>query len=104
MIVEMRTYRIKTGELNNFISIYDKEIRELHTKTLGNQLGFFYTEIGNLNEVIHLYGYDSFEDRNTRRKTLSKMPEFQSYLLKVKDLIIDMNNKLITPTEFSKIR
>ena len=41
MIIEMRTYTIKPGELHNFINIYDKEIREIHTKILGNQLGFF---------------------------------------------------------------
>ena len=63
MIIEMRTYTIKPGELQNFITIYDKEIRGIHTKILGNQIGFFYTEFGNVNEVVHLYGYDSFEDR-----------------------------------------
>ena len=36
MIIEMRTYTIKPGELHNFISIYDAEIREIHTKILGN--------------------------------------------------------------------
>ena len=57
----MRTYIIKTAMLKEFIDIYDKEIRETHTKILGNQIGFFYTDIGNLNEVIHLYGYDSYK-------------------------------------------
>ena len=41
MIIEMRTYTIKPGELHNFIKIYDAEIREIHTKILGNQLVFF---------------------------------------------------------------
>ena len=41
MIIEMRTYTIKPGELHNFINIYDKEIRQIHTKVLGNQIGFF---------------------------------------------------------------
>ena len=67
MIIEMRTYSIKPGELHNFINIYDKEIRQIHKKILGNQIGFFYTEIGNVNEVVHLYGYDSYEDRQSRR-------------------------------------
>ena len=104
MIIEMRTYTIKPGELHNFINIYDAEIREIHTKILGNQLGFFYTEIGNVNEVVHLYGYDSYEDRQSRRVTLSKSPEFKAYIGKVKDLIVDMKNQLMTPTTFSKIK
>ena len=104
MIIEMRTYTIKPGELQNFISIYDNEIRDIHTKVLGNQIGFFYTEVGNVNEVIHLYGYESFEDRKLRRQTLSKLPEFHKYIDKVKSLIIDMKNQLMTPTSFSKIK
>ncbi len=104
MIVEMRTYKIRPGELQNFIKIYDEEIREIHTKILGNQIGFFYTEIGDINEVVHLYGYESYEDRQARRITLSKQPEFISYLNKVKNIIIEMQNKLMIPTDFSKIK
>ena len=100
MIIEMRTYTIKPGELHNFINIYDAEIREIHTKILGNQIGFFYTEIGNVNEVVHLYGYDSYEDRQSRREILSKSPEFLAYIGKVKDLIVDMKNQLMTPNYF----
>ena len=104
MIIELRTYTIKPGEVQNFINIYDKEIREIHTKTLGNQLGFFYTEIGNVNEVVHLYGYENFEDRQKRRNILSKNTQFQSYVVKVKNLIVDMKNQLMYPTDFSKIK
>jgi predicted sulfurtransferase len=104
MIIEMRTYTIKPGELQNFIAIYDKEIRDIHVKILGNQLGFFYTKVGNVNEVVHLYAYDSFEDRQSRRKILSKSPEFHAYLSKVKDIVVDMRNQLMMPTNFSKIK
>ena len=104
MIVEMRTYKIRPRRAQNFIKIYDEEIREIHTKILGNQIGFFYTEIGDINEVVHLYGYESYEDRQARRITLSKQPEFISYLNKVKNIIIEMKNKLMIPTDFSKIK
>ena len=104
MIIEMRTYSIKPGELHNFINIYDKEIRQIHTKILGNQIGFFYTEVGNVNEVVHLYGYDSYEDRQLRREVLSKNPEFKVYIGKVQDLIVDMKNQLMSPASFSNIK
>ena len=81
MIIEMRTYNIKTARLKDFIKIYDEEIREVHTKILGNQIGFFYSEFGKLNQVIHLYGYDSYEDRSIRRKELSENLAFKSYAL-----------------------
>jgi hypothetical protein len=104
MIIEMRTYTIKPGELQNFINIYDKEIREIHTKVLGNQIGFFYTEFGNVNEVVHLYGYNSFQERQSRREILNKRPEFNAYISKVKDIIVDMKNQIMIPASFSKIK
>ena len=104
MIIEMRTYTIRTGKLKEFINIYDKEIREIHTNILGNQIGFFYSEIGVLNQVIHLYGYSSFEDRQKRREILSKNDNFLKYIENVKDLIISQTNQLLLPTDFSKIK
>ena len=38
---------------------------------------FFYTEFGELNKVVHLYGYDSYEDRDK-----------EGYLAKNKVLLI----------------
>ena len=104
MIIEIRTYIIKTGMLQNFIDIYDSEIRKTHIKILGNQIGFFYTEFGKLNKVIHLYGYKNFEDREKKRIELSKNKKFILYLRKVKDIIISMENELLKPTKFSKIK
>ena len=75
MIIEMRTYKLKPSTLKKFLDIYNNDIRETHVSILGNQIGFFYTEFGDLNKVIHLYGYDSFEDRAKRRAVLEKNEE-----------------------------
>ena len=104
MIVETRTYNLKTARLNDSIKIYDEEIREVHTKILGNQIGFFYSEFGKLNQVIHLYGYDSYEDRSIRRKELSENLAFKNYVKKVADLIVSQDNQVLLPTDFSKIK
>ncbi len=104
MIIEMRTYNIKVGKLNQFIDIYDKDIRKIHTKILGNQIGFFYSEFGELNQVIHLYGYKDFKDRKTRRLKLAKRSEFSNYLNKVAPLIISQTSQILNATKFSKIK
>ena len=104
MIIEMRTYYIKVGMLNNFINIYDKQIRKIHIKILGNQIGFFYSEFGDLNKVVHLYGYESYRDRDKRRALLIKQEAFKNYLHKVKDLLVSQKSEILLPTKFSKIR
>ena len=72
MIIEHRTYKIKPGKLNALMELYEKEGMEVHKKILGNQIGYFYTEIGPLNEIVHLYGYESLDDRAKRRKELAE--------------------------------
>lgn len=104
MIIEMRTYLLKPAKLKKFLDIYNKEIRETHVSILGNQIGFFYTEFGDLNKVIHLYGYESYEDRDRRRAILAKNKDFLNYLTKVEDIIVNMKNEILLPTEFSKIK
>ena len=104
MIIEMRTYNIKTAKVNEFIKIYDEDIREIHTKILGNQIGFFYSEFGKLNQVIHLYGYENYEERSKRRNELSLNLEFKNYVKKVADLIVSQENQVLLPTDFSKIK
>ncbi len=104
MLVEMRTYNIKVGKLKTFISIYDQDIRKTHIEILGNQLGFFSSEIGELNQVIHLYGFNSYEDRINRRKKLYENKDFINYVLKVADLIISQKSQILLLTSFSKIR
>ena len=104
MIVEMRTYNIKIGKTKEFINIYNNDIRETHIKILGNQIGFFYTEFGQLNQVIHLYGYINYEDRTNRRKILSENDDFKNYALKVSGLLLTQTSQILIPTDFSKIR
>ena len=104
MIVEMRTYTIKTGKLEEFVKIYDEEVRETHIRILGNQIGFFVTEFGELNQVIHLYGYKDYDDRTNKRKKLSINKTFINYKNKVANLIINQKNQILLPANFSKIK
>ena len=102
MIIEMRTYLLKPAKLKTFLDIYNKEIRETHVSILGNQIGFFYTEFGDLNKVVHLYGYESFEDRDRRRAILAQNKDFLNYLTKVEDIIVHMKNEILYQQIFLK--
>ncbi len=104
MIIEMRTYLLKPAKLKKFLDIYNNEIRKTHVSILGNQIGFFYTEFGELNKVVHLYGYESYADRDRRRAILAKNKDFLNYLSKVEDIIVHMKNEILLPTDFSKIK
>jgi len=104
MIIEHRTYRIKPGKVNILLDLYEKEGMKVHREILGNQIGFFYTEIGPLNEVVHLYGYKSLDDRAIRRKKLSESSTWQNYIKKAMEYIEHQESKVLIPANFSKIK
>jgi hypothetical protein len=104
MIVEERIYNLHVGKAPEYLKLYEAEGLEVQTRILGRMLGYFSTEIGPLNQVIHLWGYDSFEDRTRRRAELMKDSTWQAYIPKIRPLVISQENKILLPASFSPMR
>ncbi|HJM52687.1 MAG TPA: NIPSNAP family protein [Dehalococcoidia bacterium] len=65
MIHEFRTYDLKPGSIGAYIHRVADVIEE--RQKLSPLVGYFYTEIGRLNRVLHIWQYDSVEHRNEMR-------------------------------------
>ena len=104
MLVEQRTYTFRPGQAAAFLDTYMDGVCDLQSRTLGKMIGYFTTEIGPLNQTVHLWGYDSLDERMRRRKILGETPEWQAFLAKVLPLIVTMETKILIPTAFSPIR
>jgi hypothetical protein len=102
MIVEERCYTVKPGTAQLYYRDYDPRGLEIHTRILGNLIGYFHTEIGELNQVVHLWGYDSLAEREHRRALLAADPEWQDYLKQSPD--VKMESRILVPAPFSPIR
>jgi NIPSNAP len=70
MIYEVRTYTLRPGTVAEFEDRYATRLplREKHSK-LG---AFWRTEVGPLNQVIHVYPYEDLQQRTTVREALAK--------------------------------
>ncbi len=104
MIVEERDYRLKPGKLGLFVSTYEKYGLPLQVKHLGKFLGYFTTEIGELNHVVALWGYEGLDDRARRRAAMLADPQWQEYLGMVADYLDVQNTRILTPSSFSPIQ
>lgn len=67
-------------------------------------LGYFVTEIGVQNQLVHLWAYKDLEDRRERRAKLAANPQWQGCLKKIRPMIMTMENRVMMPTRFSPIR
>lgn len=104
MIVEMRTYTLKPGTLAEYLKLYEEKGLRVHGEILGTLIGYFTTEIGNINEVVHLWGYASFEDRQLRRARLAANEEWRAFLEAALPYFEKQENKLLHGASFSPIR
>jgi hypothetical protein len=101
MIVEMRTYTLHPGQVANYLRLYAAEGLATQTRILGRLIGYYSTEIGNVNQVVHLWGYDSFEERMKRRAALFTDPAWLTYIPKITPMIVTQESKILNPAPFS---
>ena len=103
MLYEMRTYRLQTGALPAYLRIVGDEGIEIQKGHLGHLVGYFYSEIGPLNEIVHVWAYAGLDERETRRAALAADPLWQAILAKIMPLIETMENKILKATSFSPL-
>lgn len=100
MIVDCRTYTIVPGKLKEFLALYEAEGLPTQTKYL-TLFGYFTTEVGNINQIVHMWKYDSLADRTERRAKMQADPAWQAYVKKSGQYMANQENKILVGTSFS---
>jgi len=103
MIVEMRTYTLHPGKVGPYLKLYEAEGLETQKRILGHLVGYYSTEIGDVNQIVHLWAYDSFEERLKRRAALFADPTWLAYVPKIVGFLIKQESKILTPAPFMKL-
>ena len=104
MLIEMRTYMLVPGGAAKWLAAYEAKGMAIQLPILGRLIGYFSTEIGPLNQIVHMWGYDSFEDRMKRRAELGAHPGWRAYLDETRALVVTQESKLLVGAPFSPIK
>lgn len=104
MIVEERDYRARQGKLATFVAIYGEHGLPIQLEHLGTFLGYFTTEIGELNHVVAWWSYDSLDDRQVRRDRMMQDPRWGGYLKMTEGLLDLQSSRILKPTAFSPLK
>jgi NIPSNAP len=96
-IYEVRTYTLKPGSVAEVEKRFGEAIpaREKHSK-LG---AFWHTDIGPLNQIIHVWGYDSLQHRMEVRAAAAKEAGWPP---KIQEFIDTMEAEIFTPAPFMR--
>ena len=99
MFIEHRTYSLKPGATSQYFSIFGDRGYELHEK-MAPCLGWYYSEAGQLFQMVSLWHYDSFAQRLRRRAEMYSMQEWRDLMSKVQPLVNSVESRLVMPMPF----
>ena len=106
MLYEIRTYTFKPLRAAEWLALYKSEALALQKEFLGELIGFFTTEIGDISQIVHIWAYKSLDDRLERRDRMAADSRWQAFGSKVKalDILASMESRIMRPTEFSPLQ
>lgn len=104
MILEERDYHVFPGRVQEFVSAYETLGLQIQKDFLGEFIGYFTTDIGELNHVVALWRYESLADREQRRAKMLAHQPWQDYLAAIKGMLQSQNTRILTPTSFSPMK
>jgi hypothetical protein len=96
MIYELRTYTIKPGGLGDMVKASATVSHEIRGNDYGKLEGYWSSEIGALNQVMHLWSYPDYNERARLRGELGKNPRWVGeYLPLIRPLIVRQDIRLL---------
>jgi hypothetical protein len=90
--------------MKDYLRRYETLGLPLQMEHLGHLVGFFVSDIGPLNQVVHLWAYDSIADREIRRDRMAADPRWQEFLTGNHGMFASQEVKILKPTSFSPLR
>ena len=96
MIIEMRTYTLKPGKIPDFEKAFEEGLQ--HRAKISPLGAFFHSEVGQLNQVIHIWPYESFAEKDrigAEARATGHWPP------KVREFMVTQESKVFQAAPFS---
>lgn len=104
MIVEERTYTTRPGQWRAYLALYQAEGLLIQQNILGRMVGYYHTDIGELNQIVHLWAYQNLDERAERRSRLMADPGFSAYVTRMLPLLQSQSSRILVPAPFFEPR
>lgn len=103
-LVDHRVYTIRLRKMNEFIEVFDRLAMPLLLQTLGHPIGMYLSQVGPLNQFVHLWAYRDLADYEQRCKARDTHPDFPAYLSASEQLITAQETRLIRAVDLPSLR
>ncbi|MFN8522957.1 MAG: NIPSNAP family protein [Chloroflexota bacterium] len=105
MLYELRTYTLLPGTVGTYMKYHTELGRPIRGDNYGKLVGGWTTEIGPLNQYVHLWQYENGLERERLRGELAKNERWtKEYAPKIRELMIKQESKSLILAPGATIR
>jgi hypothetical protein len=103
MIIDLRIYEIRPEKIRDWLVLYETKALPIQREIWGGFLGMYITDVGVVNEVVHMWRFTDLGERERRRAKMQADPRWQLYLGAQEQLaaVRRATSRIIRPTAFS---
>ena len=95
MIVEVRTYTFHSGMMARYLEAFRRVGFTLQREYLGEPVAFLVSETGPIEQVVQIFRYADWTERDRRRAALWADPRFQAMSEELHPLIKDKTSQIL---------
>lgn len=103
-LVDHRIYTIRLRKMNEFLEVFDRLAMPILLQTLSNPVGLYVSQVGPLNQFVHLWAYQDLADYEQRCKARDTHPDFPAYMSASEHLITAQETRLIRAVDMPSLR
>jgi hypothetical protein len=100
MYVEERMYQLEVGKVPEYFRHYEEHGMAVQARHLPHMVGYYVTEVGMQNLIVHMWAYEDLNQRDRCRAALGADPDWQSYVPKIRPLIITQETRIMKCAPF----
>ena len=104
MIVDVRTYTLVPRKMAKYLELFEAHALPVMQRHGLELMGYYVSHIGPLNQVVHLWRYDSVADMEAKRTARDADSAWGEYLSLTEGMVLMQENKIMCPVSFSPIR
>lgn len=97
-LVDHRIYTIRLRKMGEFLEVFNRMAMPVLMDTLAHPVGFYVSQVGPLNQFVHLWAYEDLADYEHRCQARDSHPAFPAYLAASEHLIVAQETRLIRAT------
>lgn len=98
--IEERIYVLQFSKVPEYFRLYEAEGLAIQTRHLPHMAGYYFTEVGTQNQVVHLWAYEDLDQRERCRAALMADPAWRAYVAKIAPLIVTQETRLMKCAPF----